>query len=210
MAIGRTKTTAAACKREICAGCEIENQLLCIHTKRDLADFGVLFIAYVIPFIAGMVIGKFWIGLGTWIGLAVLFFGYVEALILCRHCPHYAEDGFLLHCHANSGLPKIPKLDPRPLNRAEQILWLIYVAVLLLWYIPFFIVSGQWLLLTITTATLVAWAWTVQRTQCNRCYNLSCPVNRVPEDVRQVFFANYPLFAQAWGVKQGEEEIHGR
>jgi hypothetical protein len=86
-----------------------------------------------IPFFAGMIIGQFWVGLAVWIGLAVLFFGYVEALVLCRHCPHYAEEGFLLKCHANSGLPKIPRFDPRPLSRWEQAIWIGYVAVLFLY-----------------------------------------------------------------------------
>jgi hypothetical protein len=148
-----------------------------------------------------MIIGKFWVGLAVWIGLAVLFFGYVEALILCRHCPHYAEEGFLLKCHANSGLPKIPKFDPRPLNRSEQIAWLAYVAVLFLYPVPFFVISQQWLLLVIFLWALFAAAWTVVRTQCTRCYHLSCPANRVPEHVRQEFFKNYPEFAKAWGKR---------
>jgi hypothetical protein len=194
--------TAAACRQKSCDGCEIQGRLLCVHKMPDLVDFLVLFLVYVIPFFAGMIIGKFWWGLVAWLGMAVLFFGYVEALILCRHCPHYAEEGFLLKCHANSGMPKFPKFDPRPMNKTEKAVWLVYVAVLFLWYVPFFVVSHQWLLLGITTVALISWVWTVQRTQCNRCYNLSCPVNRVPEDVREVFFRNYPTFAQAWGKDQ--------
>lgn len=193
------KTTAAACIRQTCKGCEIEGQLLCIHTGKDLVDFLVLFFSYAIPFFAGMIIGRHWVGLAIWFGLAIVFFGYVEALVLCRHCPHYAEEGFLLKCHANSGLPKIPKFDPHPLTRVEKIVWLVYVAIFVLWYIPFFVASQQWLLLGLTTWALFAAVWTVQRTQCTRCYHLSCPVNRVPEDVRQGFFENYPVFAKAWG-----------
>ncbi|MBW1641294.1 MAG: hypothetical protein JRJ39_03190 [Deltaproteobacteria bacterium] len=180
--------------RQQCDGCEIEGKLLCIHTHKDLADFFVLFLGWVIPFIAGMVIGNFWAGLLAWVVLAVLFFGYVEALLLCRHCPHYMEKGFLLRCHANWGLPKIPKLNTKPMNTAEKVIWLIYVAVLFLFYVPFFIISKQWLLLTLTTSALITAAWTLQRTQCNRCYHLSCPANRVPDDVKEVFYKNYPEF----------------
>ena len=199
-----SKTTAAACSRQVCEGCEIKGKLLCIHMREDLVDFVVLFIGYAIPFLAGMIIGKFWIGLAAWIGLAVLFFGYIEAQVLCRHCPHYAERGFLLRCHANWGLPKIPKHDPRPMSRVEQVIWLAYVAVLFLYYIPFLAISQQWLLLALTTWALIVWIWTVQRTQCTRCYNMSCPVNRVPEDVRKGFFKNYPAFAKAW--RQDEQD----
>jgi hypothetical protein len=187
--------TAAACVREGCDGCHIQGQLLCIHTKQDLADFGVLVIMWGIPFIAGMIIGRYWWGLAVWVGLAALFFVYVEALVLCRHCPHYAESGSLLKCHANAGLPKIPKYSPRPLQPWEKTVWLLYVAVLFLYFIPFFILSGQWLLLLITSWATLSWAWTLQRTQCNRCYHMSCPVNRVPEEVKVVFYANYPDFA---------------
>jgi hypothetical protein len=196
------KTTAAACCRQDCAGCEIQGKLLCIHTLKDLIDFYFLFLGWFVPFLSGMVIGKFWTGLAIWVGLALLFFGYVEAFILCRHCPHYAEKGFFLRCHANWGLPKIPKFNPRPLNVWEKTIWLFYAAVLFLYYIPFFILSRQWVLLLVTTTTTMVAAWTLQRTQCNRCYNLSCPVNRVPADVKSSFFKNYPVINDAWDRKE--------
>ena len=200
------KITAAGCCRQDCAGCEIQGKLLCVHTSKDLIDFYVLFIGWVIPFIAGMIIGRFWMGLIIWTGLAALFFGYVEALVLCRHCPHYAEKGFWLRCHANWGLPKIPRFNPGPLKFWEKAIWLGCVAVLFLYYVPFFIFSRQWLLLLLTTTALITAIWTLQRTQCNRCYNLSCPVNRVPEDVKKAFFKNYPIFCDAWGKKEKDSD----
>ncbi len=195
-----TKESAKACVQKTCNGCEIDEKLLCVHTELDLVDFAVLFGAWLLPFIAGMVIGQFWIGLSIWVGLAVIFFGVMEAYILCRHCPHYAEDGFTLKCHANWGLPKFPKIDPKPLNKTEKVVWLIYAAILFLYPIPFFVVGKMWLMLAFVVWGGFVWAWTVQRTQCNRCFNLSCPVNRVPEDVRKVFFKNYPDYAKAWGL----------
>jgi hypothetical protein len=194
------KMNAKACIKTDCNGCEINGKLLCNHTHADLLDFGVLFIGWLIPFLAGMIIGRFWIGLIVWIGLAVVFFGYLEALILCRHCPHYTEDGFTLKCHANWGLPKIPKINPKPANKVERIVWLIYVLVLFIYPIPFFIAGKMWLLLAIIIWATFMWAWTVMRTQCNRCYNLSCIANRVPDDVKKIFFQNYPDYAKGWGV----------
>jgi len=196
------KTTAAACSRQDCEGCEIQGKLLCIHTPKDLIQFYILFMVWMIPFLVGMISGRFWLGLAVWMGLAVLFFGYVEALVLCRHCPHYAEKGFLLRCHANWGLPKIPGFSPGPLKFWEKAIWLFCVAVLFLYYIPFFITGKQWLLLLLTTAALFVAAFTLQRTKCNRCYNLSCPCNRVPEDVKKIFFKNYPIFYDACGKKE--------
>jgi hypothetical protein len=200
------KTTAAACSRQDCTGCEIQDKLICIHTPKDLIDFYVLFAGWVIPFLAGMIIGRFWLGLIIWTGLAALFFGYVEAFVLCRHCPHYAEKGFWLRCHANWGLPKIPRFNPGPSKFWEKAIWLGCVAALFLYYVPFFILSRQWLLLLLTTTALITAVWTLQRTQCNRCYNLSCPANRVPEDVKKVFFNNYPIFCDAWGTKEKDSD----
>ena len=202
-----SKTTAAACAHRSCEGCEIQGKLLCIHTPSDVADFGVVAVGWGIPFVAGMVTGKHWTGLAVWIGLAALFFGYVEARLLCRHCPHYAEEGFTLKCHANWGFPKIPQYDPRPMNSVEGMIFLAFVAILFLYHIPFFIIGRQWLLLAVTTWALVAWVWTVQRTQCTRCYHLSCPGNRVPEDVRKGFFKNYPTFAAAWKQKEEPDTV---
>ena len=195
---------AAACSRKTCEGCEINGKLICVHTKKDLLKFWGLFMIVAIPFFTGMILGKHWLGLGVWAGLAILFFGYVEALILCRHCPHYAEDGFLLKCHANAGLPKIPAFDPRPLNKVEKTVWLVYAAVIIFWFVPFFIIGQQWVLLAVTSGAGIAFFTGLQLTKCNRCYNLSCPINRVPADVRAKFFDNYPIFAEAWGIKSNE------
>jgi hypothetical protein len=103
----------------------------------------------------------------------------------------------ILRCHANYGLPKIPRFSARPLSRVEKFVFLGYVAVLGLFYVPFFFLTQQWLLLVITTWAMLTWAWTLVRTQCARCYHVSCPLNRVPADVREEFFHNYPLFAEA-------------
>lgn len=108
------------CKEKNCKDCEIEGKLLCIHTKEDYFNFAVMFLGYFIPFLTGMLLGKHWITLAIWFVLAIFFFGYLEALILCRHCPHYAEKGFTLKCHANWGLPKIPEFNPHPANIIEK------------------------------------------------------------------------------------------
>jgi hypothetical protein len=172
--------------------------LLCVHTGRDVLDFAILAVAYFIPFVAGMLAARYWVALLVWLLLAAIFFIFVEALVLCRHCPHYAEEGITLRCHANYGLPKIPPFDPRPLNRVEKAVFLTYVSLLGFYYLPFFLLSAQWLLLLITTWALLTWIWTLLRTQCTRCYHLSCPLNRVPDDVRQQFFRYYPAFKEAW------------
>jgi hypothetical protein len=92
-------------------------------------------------------------------------------------------------------------MKPQPMNSFEKVVWLLYVAALFLYYIPFFVISGQWLLLTLTSSAMIVAGWTLQRTQCNRCYNLSCPINRVPEDVKDSFFRHYPEYEKEKGIK---------
>lgn len=191
----QTQTPAAACVRSTCEGCPLHGAVVCRATWKDLVDFYVLALPWFVPFFAGMIIGRFWLGLAVWLTLAILFFGYVEALVLCRHCPAYAEPGFFLRCHANWGLPKIPKFDPRPLTRIEKTVFVLYGAVLFLYNVPFFFVSHQWLLLAWSTLALLTAAWTVSRTQCTRCYHVSCPFNRLPPEARRVLHENYPAFA---------------
>lgn len=199
-------TTARGCVRENCQDCPVQGRLRCLHRLRDYLFFLVLFAAWAAPFLAGMTAGRHWTGLLVWLGLALIFFLYFEALILCRHCPHYLEAGASLRCHANYGLPKIPRFDPRPLRRWEQVLWLIWVAVLFLFHLPFFILDQQWPLLALTTGNLAVIWWIMRLTMCQRCYNLSCPLNRTPGKVREVFFRNYPDFARAWGKAKDESE----
>lgn len=173
-------------------GCELDGKLICLHTKKDLLDFYVIVINIFIPFFAGMIAGGHWYGLLSWGFLAVIFFGYLEALILCRHCPHYKEEGNTLRCHANWGLPKIPAYDPRPMNHTEQIVWLFSAAVIMFYWVPFFIIAKQWTFLSWGLTSSTVSTYQMLRTKCNRCYMASCPINRVPEETRQIFYKYYP------------------
>ena len=76
------KATAAACARLTCDGCELQGHLMCIHTPADVADFGVLFMTWAIPFFAGMILGRHWRGLVAWLGLAAAVF--IPALLPMR------------------------------------------------------------------------------------------------------------------------------
>ena len=71
------------------------------------------------------------------------------------------------------------------------------------WAIPFFsgmIIGKFWAGIIV----LIVAGWTMQRTQCNRCYNLSCPINRVPDDVKDFFFKHYPEFCKAWEITESD------
>jgi len=190
-----SRRPASACIRESCQNCEIYGRVICVHTKRDLLDFFVLVINLLVPFILGMVVGGHWYGLFVWFILAAIFFGYVEAYIMCRHCPQYAEEGKTLRCHANWELPKIPASDPNPMNKLEKVTWLIYAAVLSLYWLPFFLLSGQRIYLVWASVSALVSIYQLIYTKCNRCYMLSCPLNNVPEDVRGKIEEYYPDYS---------------
>jgi hypothetical protein len=52
----------------------MEEKLLCVYTPRDVADFAVISMCYLIPFGAGMIIGKFWTALALWFGIASIVY----------------------------------------------------------------------------------------------------------------------------------------
>ena len=183
---------ASACIRKNCDNCDIKGRFICYADTADLVDFGILFINWFIPFMAGIIVGRFWWGLFGWLLLCVIFFGYVEAFLLCRHCPAYAEKGKTLRCHANWGLPKFPKIDKRPMNLWEKIVWIVYVFVLFLYPLPFFFSKGLWLMGLWSLWTFFMAAWIISRTQCTRCFMLSCPLNRTTEELKESFYDNFP------------------
>lgn len=187
-----TQKPSSACIKESCQDCEIYGKLMCKHTKQDLLDFFILIMNVFVPFFVGMIVGNHWVGLIGWFVLALLFFGYFEALLLCRHCPHYKEEGRILRCHANWGLPKFPSYDPRPMNRLERIAWIIYSAAVTMYWVPFFIYSQQWLFLMWASVSAFVTLYQLIHTKCNRCYMMSCPLNRVPSEIKKVFFEYYP------------------
>ena len=153
--------TVVACSRQSCDDCEIQGDRICVATPSDPSTSASCSSTGWSPSWSAdrrRVLDR----PGRLSGSATLFFGYVETFVLCRHCPAYAEEGPTLRCHANWGLPKFPRFDPRPLNRLEGATFLGYGAVLFLYHIPFFVLSHQWLLLIWCTLATGLAIWVVQ------------------------------------------------
>jgi hypothetical protein len=203
--------TAAPHSQQSCVGCPLEAGQVCRHTPGGLVDFGLLAVGFFIPFVAGMMLSGYWLALGLWLLLAGAFFGYVEALVLCRHCPHYAGARLTLGCHADYGLARVPGFSPRPLTQREKIVFLSYTAVLGLYYLPFLVAGHQWLLLFIATGALATWFYILLRTQCTRCCHVFCPANRVPPEVREEVFEHCTVLAGARSLSQGwlDQKLRG-
>ena len=104
-----------------CTGCDLADSLMCRFESKDLLRFLIAFIPFGIAVVAGMVRAGFAIFLLGWAAYWLFFFFIWEARVLCRHCPYWAEEGRILHCHANYGVLKIWKHDPGPMNIFEKI-----------------------------------------------------------------------------------------
>ena len=202
-----------------CDSCYVKEKLNCKFDRKLLAGF----ITYVIPFffcgIFGMVYtaivtGIWWFLIGYGIFL-VLFFTVIEIRILCRHCPYYAKEGKTIHCHANEGLPRLWKYDPKPLSRIEKLAFLaclaflgffpIFTEIYGIWYISmnyasygFYALLGLIGIAVASLITVLAWLSNLQIFYCPSCINFSCPLNRVPEDDVNAYLEKNPVMKDAW------------
>jgi len=202
-----------------CTDCNLHAALNCRFEKKRLIGF----IAMVIPFATASVLGLYIVGtiMGTQIFLAayaafyLIFFVFIEPRILCRHCPHYAREGTIIRCHANYGLPKIWRYDPRPLNELEKTgvltgfavfgLYPIAVEAYGLWTL--FVVMGfvnppgGLLLMGVTllnTLSALALLLLLRRNYCTRCVNFGCPLNNTPNNLKTAYLTRNPDIKQQW------------
>lgn len=181
-----------------CEGCAIEGRLMCRFDSKDMAGF----LLNVLPFAVTAVIGVIQAGYGwyllLWLAYSLFFFFVWEARILCSHCPMWAEESRVLHCHANGGVIKIWPYQPGPMSKSEQVQFLVGAG---LWIgLPFlFMLLGQQYLLTLIGLTAVAsGVYGVRRTACSRCINFSCPMNTVPKSLVDAYLARNPAMRAEW------------
>lgn len=182
---GVEKKPPAFCRQSTCSSCALDGKTTCRQGCGEVLDFMIPALVFFIPFAGGLIIERAWIWLAVWVALAVPYFIYFQALLVCCRCPHYNTDKPFLTCHAAFGLPKIPRYNPTPLTRAGRLFFYAYLTLVILYPFPFFVVAGQWFLLVIAACALFSWVWFVSRRLCVQCINLFCPFNRLPESPRQ-------------------------
>jgi hypothetical protein len=144
-----------------------------------------------------------------WLIYSIFFFFVWEARVLCSHCPMWAEEGRVLHCHANHGVIKIWKYRPGPMSKSEQIQ---FVVGALLWIgLPFvFLLLGkETLLILIGLATIISAVFSLRKHTCSRCINFSCPMNAVSKPIVDAYLECNPTMRAAWqasGYRLGKVE----
>jgi hypothetical protein len=171
---------------------------MCRFSPADLAGFLLGFLPFGISAIAGMVRGGFgWYLLG-WVAFAIIFFFIWEARVLCSHCPYWAEDTRVLHCHANYGVFKIWQYDPTPMSTWEKAQFIFGAAFLISYPLVFLVLGGQYLLLVLALSSAIGFAYNLRRNACSRCVNLSCPMNTVPKPIADAYLRRNPVMLRAW------------
>lgn len=170
--------------------------------RQSLFLFAFGFLVAVLPAAIGLWIAELGLFLVVWLVYMIIFLQIWENRILCRHCPYYAMKGRTLRCHANYGLVKLWKYNPAPMSRSEQIQMIIGVMIFIGFPFPFLLLGQQWLLLVITSFGTIIFASMLFAVLCPRCVNFSCPFNRVPKDVADIYLKETPLMREAWKSKE--------
>jgi len=187
----------ATCDVTDCSECPVAESIHCHFRPAELAHF--LLICMPSFFVGGaalLAVGL--IPLLVWVAIFIGFFGFVEIRVMCSHCPHYAEEGSTLKCWANHGSPKLWKYRPGPMSTAENIVFFAGVVAVWVYPLPFFVVGRQWFLLGLYILLSAGFFTTLKMFLCSQCMNFACPLNGVPEPIRNRFFDRNPLVADAW------------
>jgi len=191
------KKPIATCVADTCDNCDVQNRIHCHFKLKDLVHFLLISLP---PFLLGGV-GIYKVAgylLVPWLLFVVAFFGFIEIRVMCSHCPHYAEKETSLKCWANYGAPKLWQYRPGPMSMGEKIVF--FLGFLVVWGYPFLflMVSGQWFLLLVYTASTAGFFMTLKTFLCTQCMNFACPLNAVGADVRYRFFDKNDIVANAW------------
>lgn len=184
----------------VCAGCELADSLMCRFEVKDLARFLIAFLPLGIIVVIGMIRAGYAIYLLGWAAYWLFFFFIWEARVLCRHCPYWAEESRTLHCHANYGVIKVWKHDPRPMNTAEKFQFLIGALILMGYPFIFLLLGGEYLLAGVGIIGASAFVVYLKNRACTRCIHFSCPLNSVPKNIVDGYLLKNRIMLEAWEV----------
>jgi hypothetical protein len=171
---------------------------MCRYEDRDMAVFLMNLLPFAVTAIAGTVVAGYGWYLLLWLAYSLLFFFVWEARVLCSHCPMWAEEGRVLHCHANQGVIKIWPYRPGPMSRSEQVQFILGALIWMGIPFVFLLLGGQYILALIGLTALASGVFGVRNTACRRCIHFSCPVNAVPKQWVDAYLARNPAIRKAW------------
>ncbi len=190
-----------------CKDCSIQGELMCRFESKDMVHFLMLLLPFAVTVIAGTIRARYGMLLLWWLAYSIFFFFVWEARVLCRHCPMWAEESRVLHCHANNGVIKIWKYQPSPMSKSEQMQFLLGGLIWFAFPFTFLFMGREYLLILIGLASVVSGIYSLRRSVCSRCINFSCPINTVPKEYVDSYLGRNPEIRAAWersGYRLGE------
>lgn len=171
----------------ICSDCTLSTRLMCRYERSDTLHFFMIILPFFVSSVGGVITAGYGWWLLGWLVYMLFFFFVWEARVLCSHCPYWAEEGRILHCHANYGVIKIWRFHPEPMSRSEQVQFIVGVLIFLLYPLVFTVLGGEYMLAGIGLVSATSFGYLLYRNICSRCVNFSCPLNNVPEEVVKAY-----------------------
>jgi hypothetical protein len=84
----------------------------------------------------------------------------------------------------------------------EKTVFIAGMVVVFAYPLVFFIAGATWYLMGLYLLLAAGFYTTLKRSFCSRCMNFACPLNGVPDPIRQVFWECNPVVGRAWGYEQ--------
>jgi hypothetical protein len=179
------------CLKESCSECELGSVVTCTFKIWHFIRF------YLIAFPAILIGGINLYSFGDaffyiWFLSIGLFFLLIGIRVLCTHCPHYNSSSRYLKCGAQFGLPKLWKRRPWPMNTCEKAIFII--GHFLIWCYPaiFMVYEDHWYLLTGYVFSVLLFFMLLNRFNCKKCLNFTCPLNAFDKKIRSDYFGYKP------------------
>jgi hypothetical protein len=181
-----------------CEGCPIQGRIMCRFEPKDMLSFFMNVLPFGVTAIAGVIRAGYGWYLLLWLAYSLAFFFVWEARVLCSHCPYWAEDQRVLHCHANYGVVKIWRYRPGPMSKSEQAQFVVGALLWISFPLVFLLLGHEYLLTTIGLVTAAGFAFNLRKNTCSRCINFSCPMNAVPRRTVDEYLKRNPDIRTAW------------
>lgn len=181
-----------------CKDCLEAKDLNCRFSFKRLFQFYLIFLPFAIPAIIGVRQSGYSPYLMGWLIMAVVFFGFWEIYILCRHCPYYVLEGLTIKCIANYGCPKIWRYQPGPISKFEKIQLVVGFILMSGYPFIFMILGNKPVYFALSLGGLFLFFGLLLKFKCTKCVNFSCLFNRVPKIKADAYLKRNPIMAKAW------------
>jgi len=201
-----------------CEKCELDKVLQCKFTKREIIRFIIVNTCHRVSVLAlfffiGFMLNTWWMMWAYGLFVALTFF-VIEPLLICSHCPFYAQEGKFLQCGGLWGIPKFWKYHSEPIKKWSKTIMLVVGGIFEV--IPFLGIVGGVILflndpqpymiygigLIFASFIVIGLGYYTLKTllgdRCKRCPNFSCPLNKVPADYVHLFLMKNIPMREAW------------